>query len=183
MGTTTKLTFDEYLQLPESEGPRCELDEGTLVIIPSPTWWHNSIRDRIASRLREFVNARRLGRVITETEFRLSADTARTPDVAFVTAERFSTIDIYHSPVDGPPDLAVEVISPSNQPEDTVKKIHQYLDAGCRSVWVIYPALHRAVIHSKSGAQDLEGSEALKEEALLPGFFLSLSYVLDPEEL
>lgn len=183
MGTTTKLTFEEYQQLSEPEGPRYELDEGRLVVIPSPTWWHNSIRDRIALRLREFANARRMGRVITETEFRLADDTSLTPDVAFVSTQRFRTINIHRSPVEGPPDLAVEVISPSNRAEDTVKKIHQYLDSGCQSVWLIYPSLHRAEIHSRSGVQHFREPDALKDEALLPAFSLPLSYILDPEEL
>lgn len=183
MGTITKLTFEEYQQLPEAEGPCYELDEGTLVMTPSATWRHNSIRDRVATRLQEFVNLHPVGHVITETEFRLSANTARTPDVSFVTTERFKEIDIDRSPVEGPPDIAVEAVSPSNRAEDMVKKIHQYLDAGCRSVWVIYPGLHRAVIHSHSGTQDLGEQDALKDESLLPGFSLPLAYILDPKEV
>jgi Uma2 family endonuclease len=54
MGAITRLNFDDYQQLPEQEGVRYELDEDTLVIAPSPTWWHNDIRDYIANRLREF---------------------------------------------------------------------------------------------------------------------------------
>ena len=183
MGTITKLTFQEYEQLPEQEGVRYELDEGTLLMAPSPTWWHNDIRDYIANRLREFAKIHRLGRVTVETEFRLSSDTARTPDVAFVTAEKFKRLDRHHSPIAGAPDLAVEVISPGNKAEDTVKKIHQYLGSGCRSVWIVYPGLRRAEIHSQTGVQNLRESDALKEEALLPGFSLVLSEVFGAEEV
>lgn len=179
MGTITKLTFEEYQQLPEAEGPRYELDEGTLVMTPSPTFRHNRVRDRIARRLEDFVTVNHCGEVTVETEFRLSRDTARTPDVAFVTSARLKEIDIDRSPLDGPPDIAVEVVSPSNRAEDMVKKIHQYLDAGCSSVWVIYPGLHRAVIHSHSGTQDLGEQDTLKDERLLPGFSLPLAYILD----
>src|SRR5215469_2057196 len=99
MGTTTKLSFEEYQQLPELEGSRHELDEGAVVMLPSPSWWHNRIRDRVARQLEDFVTSRKLGYVTVETEFRLSTDTARTPDVAFVTHKKFKSIDIYHSPV------------------------------------------------------------------------------------
>ena len=80
MATTTRLTFEEYEQLPEKEGVRYELDEGTLVMTPTATWWHNSIRDQIAARLREFAKSHGLGEITTETEFRLSAETSRIPD-------------------------------------------------------------------------------------------------------
>lgn len=180
--TTTKLSFEEYQQLPDTEGSGYELDEGTLVMLPSPSWWHNRIRDRIARRLEDFVGARKLGHVTVETEFRLSADTARTPDVAFVTRERFKNIDIYNSPVEGAPDLAIEVISPGKRAEDIVKKIHQYLDAGCRSVWIIYPALHRAEIHSPAGVQSFRNGDQLEDESILPGFSLPLTPILAPEE-
>ena len=144
MATTSKLTFEQYEQLAEPEGARYELDEGQLVMTPSATWWHNKIRAQIARRMGDFVAAGKLGEVTEETEFRLYIDTSRIPDVAFVTAERFASIDIYRSPIDGAPDLAVEIISPHDRTEETVKKIHQYLDAGCRSVWVIYPSLRLA---------------------------------------
>jgi Uma2 family endonuclease len=182
MGTITKLSFQEYEQLPEREGTGYELDEGILVMAPSPTWWHNEIRDYIANRLREFVRARRLGRVTVETEFQLSSDTSRTPDIAFVTTERFKAIETRRSPVSGSPDLAIEIISPRNSAEATVKKIHQFLDAGCRAVWVIYPNLRRAEIHSQQGVQHLRESEALKDDILLPGFTLVITDILRAAE-
>lgn len=141
------------------------------------------MRDRIAMRLRDFTKKHGLGKVVTETEFRLSADTSRTPDVAFVTTQRFSSIDIDRSPVEGPPDLAVEVISPSNRTEDTVKKTHQYLDAGCYAVWIIYPGLRRAEIHSQAAVEHLREPDALKEPTLLPGFSLPLSCLFDSQEV
>lgn len=182
MGTITKLSFQDYQQLPQSENTRYELDEGTLVIAPSPTWWHNDIRDFIANRLREFVRPRRLGRVTVETEFRLSDATTRTPDVAFLTLERFRTIETHRSPVSCSPDLAVEIISPANTAEDTVKKIHQFLEAGCHAVWIIYPGLRRAEVHTQQGVEHLRDSDVLRNETLLPGFSLILADVLDAAE-
>jgi Uma2 family endonuclease len=183
MGTITKLTFQEYEQLPEQEGVRYELDEGTLVMAPSPTWWHNDIRDYIANRLRGFVKTHGLGRVTVETEFQLSPDTARTPDIAFVTSEKLKSLDRRHSPIFGAPDLAVEVISPGNRAEDTVKKIHQYLGAGCHCVWIVYPGLRRAEMHSQAGVQNLRESDVLKEETLLPRFSLALSEIFEADEV
>jgi Uma2 family endonuclease len=182
MGTITKLSFEEYQQLPEPEGPRYELDEGVLVMLPSPTWWHNCIRDRIARRLQDFVSSTRLGYVTVKTEFRLAVNTARTPDVAFVTRETYKKIDIHRSPVDGAPDLAIEVLSQSNRNEDMAKKTRQYFVAGCRSVWIIDPELACAEIHSHAGVQTFSDQDELKDESLLPGFFLALPFIFAAEE-
>jgi Uma2 family endonuclease len=179
MGTTTKLTFEEYERLPEREGTIYELDEGELVMEPSPALRHNLIRQRITMQLMQFVESNHLGIVAEEMDFRLGPGTVRNPDVAFITAEHLKNIDLDRSPVDGAPALAVEVISPTNRAEDTVKKIHQYLAAGSRSVWVIYPSLRLGEVHSQAGVQAVREPENLKEETLLPGFSLSLSYILD----
>lgn len=179
MGTTTRLSFDEYVKLPENEGGTYELDEGELLREPSPALRHNLIRQRIAMRIMEFVEARGLALVIEEMDFRLEENTVRNPDVAFIAADHAKNLDHDRSPVDGAPALAVEVISPHNSAEDMARKNHQYLQAGSRTVWVVYPSLRMVEVHSSSGVRQIYEPEALKEEALLPGFSLLLSYVFD----
>lgn len=183
MGTTTRLSFDEFLKLPENEGGNYELDEGELLMEPSPALRHNLIRQRIAMRLFEFIESRRLGLVVEEMDFRLGDDTVRNPDVAFIPAERVKTIDLDRSPVDGPAALAVEVTSPHNRAEDMARKIHQYLQAGCQTVWIVYPTLRMVEVHSSQGVRQVHEPEMLKEEALLSGFSLSLSYIFDVGKL
>jgi Uma2 family endonuclease len=141
VGTTTKLTFDEFQKLPEREGAIYELDEGELLLEQSLTLRHNLIRQRIALNLMQFVESKHLGIVVEEMDFRLSPDTVRNPDVAFITAEHVKKIDLDCSPVDGAPAFAVEVISPSNSAQDMAKKTQQYLQAGCSIVWIVYPSL------------------------------------------
>jgi Uma2 family endonuclease len=174
--TTTKLTFEEFQNLPEQEGTRYELDEGELVIEPSPTFLHNRIRDRIAARLSEFVKAHRLGEVIVEMDFRLAAETVRNPDIAFVTAEHLAKIDVDRSPVEGAPALAVEVISPGNLAQDTLKKVGQYLSAGTDVVWVVYPALRLVEVHKSGSILQVKDPDSLVEEKLFGRrFSLSLA--------
>ncbi len=179
MGTTTKLTFEDYVKLPEREGTPYELDEGELLMEASPALRHNLIRQRIAMKLMEFVDSRNLGAVAEETDFRLGPNTVRNPDVAFITSEHLKKIDLDQSPVEGAPALAIEVISPINRAEDTVKKIHQYLKADSIAVWVIYPSLRLAEVYSASGVRVVREPETLEESSLLPGFSLSLPYVLE----
>jgi Uma2 family endonuclease len=177
MGATTRVTFEDFLKIPEREGTIYELDEGNLVMEPSPVLRHNLIRQRIATELRQFVESRNLGIVIEEMDFRLGVDTVRNPDAAFVTAEHLRHSDPDRSPAEGAPALAVEVISLSNRTEDTAKKIQQYLKAGSRSVWIVHPKLRLIEIHTRTGAHTIREPELLKDQGLFPGFSMELAKV------
>jgi Uma2 family endonuclease len=172
MGTITRITFDEFLRLPEGSGEHYELSEGELIMEASPTLRHNRIRDRIARRLHDFVSAHKLGLIISEMDFRLSPNTVRNPDVAYLTTEKLRHIDVDSSPIEGAPVLAVEVISPGNSAADMLQKVHQYLDAGCQTVWVVYPGLALVAIHDSSGSREVK--DILEEESLFAGIKFSL---------
>jgi Uma2 family endonuclease len=175
MSTTTRLTFQDFEKLPEQEGTHYELDQGELVMEASPTFLHNLIRDRIATRLSQFVKGHRLGVVIVEMDFRLAPDTVRNPDVAFLTAEHVASIDLNRSPVDGSPALSIEVISPSNLAQDTLKKVGQYLSAGTKVVWIIHPSLRVVEIHTANEVRHLKEPGSLAEDQLFAPHSFSLS--------
>ena len=175
MGATTRLTFAEYEKLPQKEGTRYELDEGTLLMETLPALRHNLIRQRIAEQLTQFVRSHHLGVVVEEMDFRLGTDTVRNPDVAFITADHLRNIDPDHSPVEGAPALAIEVISPTNLAQDTAKKVRQYLEAGSLAVWLVYPALRLIEVHDHDGARRITEPESLQESKLFSGFKFSLS--------
>jgi Uma2 family endonuclease len=73
MGATTKLSFEEFLTLQQTaaEELRYELDEGELILTPSPTPRHNIVRYRLRRALTDFIQASDLGLVLDETDFRL----------------------------------------------------------------------------------------------------------------
>jgi Uma2 family endonuclease len=179
MSTTIRISFEEFLKLPEEDGKHYELDEGNLVMEPSPTFRHNRIRHRIADQLRKFVNAHGLGEITEESDFHLGPDIVRNPDVAFVTAQHLKSIDIDRSPVTGAPALAVEVVSPSNSAEDMMAKVRQYLAAGSLAVWVVYPRLRLVEVH------DAAGTRAVFEPAVLEahGVFGNLTFSLPLTEI
>jgi len=183
VGTTTRLSFQEYEKLREQDGVHYELDEGILVALPSRTFWHNRIRGQIARCLTEFVKAHRLGEVTVETDFRLSENTVCAPDVAFVTAEHLKQIDIYQWPVVGAPALAIEIISPSNLAQDTAKRVRQFLAAGSKAVWLVYPPLRLVEIHDAVGSRDICEPQSMNEDKLFPGFTftLPLTAIFDDE--
>jgi Uma2 family endonuclease len=177
MGSTTKVSFEEFQKLQETadETARYELDEGELILTPSPAPRHNIVRYRLRRALTDFVQSHDLGVVIDETDFRLAKDTVRKPDVAFMAQSHAGRSDFGRSPIEGSPALAIEVISPSNLAQDTVKKIRQYLAGGSQAVWVVYPELRLIEMHDAAGTRVLTESEPIKEERLFPGLTFSLS--------
>ncbi len=183
MGSTTKLSFEEFLQIPEEPGKRFELDEGELVVEASPTFRHNVIRNRIGILLKQFVLAHGLGAIALENDFRLAAKVIRNPDVAFINMELLRSMDVDRSPIDGVPTLAVEVVSSSNSAADMIKKVHQYLDAGCKAVWVFHPNLKLAEIHDVDGIREVAAPASIVEERLFgrQRFSLALAYVFDED--
>jgi Uma2 family endonuclease len=183
---TTRISFEEYTRLPD-DGTRHELDEGELLMVPSPAPRHNLIRQRIAFKMAQFVTERKLGIVLEEMDFRLAPETVRNADVAFIAKEAMRKIDLDQSPIEGAPTLAIEVLSPGNRTEDTVKKMHQYFDAGCRSVWLVYPTLRLVEVHSRVNGRpqrrDIEEPETVVDDSVLPGLSMLVSYVFTEPEL
>lgn len=174
MSTTTRLTFEEFLQLPDEPGKRFELHRGELVEEPSPGLRHNAICLRIARRLHDFVHAHRLGHITTGNDFRLGLDIVLRPDVAFISSESLSRIDVDLSPIEGVPNLTIEVVSPSNSAEKMLTKIHEYLNAGCQAVWVFYPKQKIVELHEANAIRKVAAPALLEEEKLFAGYKYSL---------
>lgn len=183
MGATTKLSFEDFLQLPEEPGKRYELDRGELIVEPSPTFRHNAIQLRIVRHLQDYVRAFHLGQVTIENDFRLAPDIVRNPDVAFVSTESLKRIDVDRSPIDGAPDLAIEVVSAGNSAEDMFTKVHQYLHAGSLAVWVFYPNLKVVEIHDKKGTREVAAPASLEDTTIFAGrsYALPLGPVFDDD--
>ena len=119
-GTTVE---DLYL-LPE-DGRRYELVAGVLISEPLPGARHGRVTARIAYVLRTFVERERLGEIlVADTGFVLARDpdTVRGPDVAFIARERYEAAGDPPTAFPGAPDLAVEVVSPSNRTGDIRSK-------------------------------------------------------------
>ncbi|HEY6293499.1 MAG TPA: Uma2 family endonuclease [Terriglobia bacterium] len=175
MATKAQLTIEDFLRLPESVGGqdvRYELVEGELIRMSPGMLPHNQIRDRILVRLLTFVESRRLGMVVSEQAFQLSHRTVRVPDVAFLRSGRPLATD---RPIEGAPDLAVEVVSPSNTPREIDQRISDYFAAGCRRVWVVYPDDREVYIHGLAGVTRRRADDPLEDPELLPGFSVKAS--------
>ncbi|MBI4632187.1 MAG: Uma2 family endonuclease [Chloroflexi bacterium] len=173
-------TADELFKMPEMD--RYELAKGKLISMSPPGFEHGLIVMYIAGALHTYARSKKLGKVFAaETGFRLSRnpDTVRAPDAAFVSKDRLPT-DKPKSYADLAPDLVVEVVSPSDDPDEVQEKIEDYLDAGVKAVWVVYPKTQSVTVyHSLNDVHVLRINDVLTAEHILPGFSLPVSQVFE----
>ena len=179
MATKTLLTVEEFLRLPEPDDCFHELVEGKLIAVPPEMFLHNQVRDTLLIMLKTFVEERRLGTVIGLQHFHLFGNTVRFPDVAFVRSGRASPL--LELPK-GAPDLAVEIISPSNMPRYMDRRISDFFAAGATRVWVVYPEDREVYVHGLTGMVRRSGDESLEDPELLPGFSAKVSILFGQAE-
>ncbi|MBN8592975.1 MAG: Uma2 family endonuclease [Anaerolineae bacterium] len=168
--------FWELCQLPEYTGRHLELVEGELVEMSPTGGEHGETTLDLSGRLWIFNREHRLGRLTAaETAYILYQDpdpavkpTIRAPDVGFVRLERApEPFGAGFIPL--VPDLAVEVISPSEKVGDVENKLRDYLRYGVRLIWMIYPGSH-VMVYSRGTVRRLIADDQLDGEDVLPGF-------------
>ena len=104
----------------------------------------------------------------------------RAPDVAFVTTARLPEGRLPRGFFRGAPNLAVEVLSPSDDPVDVQQKVRDYLDAGARLVWVLAPEARTATVYRADGsARLLREHDHLDGEDVLPGLLIPLAELFE----
>lgn len=154
-----------------------EMRERTM---PNPQ--HGRIQAIIAAKLYIYTEQTNSGVVYTETNFEFAKNLTRVPDIAFISFENF--------PKEGeekgsrwhiPPDLAIEVISPTDIYEDVLEKITEYFTFGVKQVWIISPENKTlTVYHSLKQISVFGKEDELICQDILPNFRLQLSEIFQP---
>ena len=180
-GTGTKMTARDLMLLPDGGGKRYELVEGELREMVPAGARHGRVAANLTILLGQHVRTQRLGIVLAaETGFRISRDpdTVRAPDVSFVSKERVPPEGLPEGYWDLAPDLAVEVVSPSDTAAEVQAKVQAWLEAGVRLVWVVYPGTRFVVVYgSLREISTLTATDALSGGDVVPGFSCSVGEI------
>lgn len=141
--------FQEWCALPSNQGKRFELIAGEVIEMPAPRNYHNLIVSQIVHLLMSHMDTHRIGYVFGDnTDYILDEQTVIRPDASFVSFERAPTLPDYFTTA---PDLAIEVVSPSNTERLIRLKTELYLAHGARLVWVIYDDEAKVYVYRPMG--------------------------------
>ena len=170
-------TVEDVVRIDDHEDRLCELIDGVLVE-KAMGFQESQIAVILIRLVGDFVAKHDLGVLTGEAGMvRLLGDQVRMPDVAFVSWERFEAAET--EGVAAPevvPDLAVEVLSPSNSPGEMSRKLQEYFQAGVRLVWYIDPATRNVTVYtSASRSKTVPQSGTLDGGKVLPGFKIAVS--------
>lgn len=191
----TLLTADEFLAVPPDDAVRQELVRGEVRSVSPAGGAHGRVGANLYDALMPYVRARRLGTCFFDgTGFLLPLppdlqrrsrdgtprDTVRSPDVAFVRSERVPVGGFGPGWVPVAPDLAVEILSPSEPASETQEKLADYLVAGTGAVWVVDPAKRLVAAYAADApTRWLREGDVLDGGAVVPGFTLAVDAMFE----
>ena len=163
---TTTMTLEEFL---ESDLEGYEYVKGELIPMPPTSMEHGDISADLFWFLSSHVRENKLGRVyMSDTGFRVG-ERVLMPDIAFISTDKLPADRSKASPV--PPDLAVEVVSPTDTLHRVEEKAFAYLEAGTQLVWVLKPRSKTVTIYrSETDITLLTRNDTLTGENVIEGF-------------
>jgi Uma2 family endonuclease len=169
-------TDEEFMALPK-DGHRYELVNQELVDMGNSGMQHGELGAFLAGMLSIYVRQHRLGVVCdSSTAFTFKNKNKRSPDVSFVSRDRLQGLKFLPKGYfQGSPDLAVEILSPSNTIAEIHEKIVEYFENDTRLVWVIHPdEKYVLVYHSPEPDRLLRSLDRLDGEDVVPGLAISV---------
>jgi len=183
MGTEVipKLTFEQFRELP-IDGKRYELVHGEVHVTPAPATRHQLTLQNLAESLGPHIHKQRLGEVCqAPLDVRLGEETVLQPDLIFIASAHAGIIQ--ENWIEGAPDLAVEVLSPSTAGHDRATKLPIYAEARVPEVWFLDPKAKTVEVLTLHGAKYLvEATYAghhILTSGLFPGWQLPLDELFD----
>lgn len=171
----TDMTLEEFLAC---DLERYEYVKGELIPMPPTSGEHGDISMSLVLVLGPYVSENRLGRIYTsDTGFQIG-DRVLMPDIAFVSASRLP--EDRSKAFSIPPDLAIEVVSPTDIQFRIVEKALAYLESGTRLVWVIEPVAKTVTVYrSETDIKVLTREDTLTGEEVVEGFTCPVSQLFE----
>ena len=180
-----KLTYEEWLRLSETK-EQYDIVDGEMYMSPGATVFHQRIMRRIERPLSDFVEGNGLGEVFTpplDVLIRQEPLRTRQPDVLFLSAQRKviggPTEAIATKFLDVPPEIVVEILSPSDTRSALDDKVRDYQSISVPECWLFDPVEFTASILDLTGDEPRQiamfGIDDTLTSSLLPGFELKLA--------
>jgi Uma2 family endonuclease len=180
---TEQQALDDLLALADKDG--YELIDGRLVEKPMGAQ-ASRVTVKLMLRLGAHLETQQLG-LLFDSEcgyqkiFPSDPKRVRKPDASFIARGRLPEDRLPRGHVSIPPDLAVEVVSPNDMAEDIENRIEDYLSAGTKLMWVLYPATASVWVIRKDGSgARLKGTQDLTGEDVIPGFACQVQALFAP---
>lgn len=169
------VTADELWNMPDPPGKRLELVDGEVVEVSPVTMRHGVIVIIVARLIDDYVRLNNLGMVAAGNVgyvLRRSPDRVRAPDISFVAWENVPESGLPERGFwEGPPALAIEVVSPDDRMNEIHAKVQHFLAAGTQQVWVLWPSQRTMTVYASNGsAQELGPDADVDGGDILPGF-------------
>ena len=174
--TDTLYTPDDLLAMPD--GDQYELVDGRLVERKEMGARAAYVGSQLMLLIGNHNRERKLGRIFTSDAGyqAFPNNRVRKPDLSFVRRGRLPGERVPEGNIKVAPDLAVEVISPTDIHYETDRKVEEYLQAGTRLVWVVNPEVRTILVYRLDGSIiGLREKDTLDGEDVLPGFRCSVS--------
>lgn len=175
--------FAEFLELVHSD-QKADLIDGVIYLASPENIEHNNLLFWLGTIMRQYVEERRLGMAtVNKVAFHLSDHTAPEPDLAVVRTERLSIVR--HGYVDGPPDVAVEIVSADSVERDYEDKRKRYEEAGVWEYWILDPDEQSATFlvrrqPTAGGFVEAALDGTVFRSTALPGFWLDVAWAWSP---
>ncbi len=173
MAATTLLTSDQFLAMPEEldqygNALHRELINGEVVTMPHAAKRHDIIRGNILQALIAYLlqHGESGLRALPDTEFVMGVNDTCIPDACVIAIGRLAD---EHKYIHGAPELAIEVVSPSESAAYLRIKTEAYLANGSRSVWIVFPEVRSVMVYTRDSVHEFKGDQPINDP-LLPGF-------------
>jgi Uma2 family endonuclease len=160
--STAKMTSKQFLLLGEDPpGVHLELAHGEIVVSPSPSPKHSRVIVKLVRIIEPYLENEDLGELFLDTDTVFDDENTRRPDMIFFSKGRLHLVG--EQALLGPPDLCVEVLSPSNRKMDLDDKFALYEKRGVANYWIIDPvgrSLEAYVLREQKYSRAVTGREA-----------------------
>ena len=184
---TRPLTVEEFFSLPDDDGIERMLIQGRLWEKPMTkrNKWHSSCEAAIARLIGNWVMSqpKPRGKVFSgEAGFVLRGmpGSAVGIDVAYARHDVISRSEVDTRMIDGPPDLAVEILSPSDKQDEIIAKVREYLDVGVPLVWIVEPVFQTVTVYRPNERPQLfSGTDVLTGGIHMPGLEITVNEIFE----